>query len=97
VNETPVPQGWERVDADPAQAELHDALHPELTFQATERLYVGASEGTTGAIFADAGDELEVRSLGNNVARVTHVVDGTTALVQLSQLAGKVRPTPGLE
>ena len=81
------PEGWTRVEADPAQARLLEHLHPVRELEVHEPLYIGASEGTTGALLADAGERLEVRSIGNNVARVQNTVTGQSALVQLSQLA----------
>lgn len=93
----PMPEGWTRVEADEAQAELLEVLHPELAFVAEEPLFVGATVDTTGARLADAGDELAVRSIGNNVARVYNVATGLDALLQLSQLAGQVRRLEVLE
>lgn len=84
---TPMPEGWQRIEADEKQAQLLERLHPVLELELAEELYVAASEGCTGAFFAGVGDRLLVRSIGNNVARVEHGQNGQSVLVQLGQLA----------
>lgn len=87
------PEGWVRVDADPEQAALLELLHPVVVLELAAPLYLAATDDTTGARFAGVGDELAVRSIGNNVARVENRDTAESALVQVSQLAAcKPRP-----
>lgn len=81
------PEGWQRIEADPEQAELLELLHPVLELELDGRLFIGASDGCTGALLASPAERLRVRSIGNNVARVENTVTGETALVQVAQLA----------
>jgi hypothetical protein len=89
----PMPEGWERVDADPSQAALLELLHPVVVLELGEPLYLAATAETTGTRFAGPGDELAVRSIGNNVARVENRDTAESALVQVSQLA-ECQPRP---
>lgn len=84
---TPAPEGWQRIEADERQAALLEHLHPVVDLELADELYIAASEGTTGALFAGPGDQLRVRSIGNNVGRVENGRTGHSALVQLGQLA----------
>jgi hypothetical protein len=85
------PEGWTRIEADPAQAELLEFLHPARAMVATDRLVIAATEGVTGVTFAEPGEELEVRSIGNAVARVENLARaGESVLIPVSELAGKV-------
>jgi len=89
------PEGWQPVGADADAAELFELLHPEVTMVALERLVVAATDGVTGVTFAEPGDELAVRSVGNAVARVENLARaGESVLIQVHELAGKVTDDP---
>lgn len=87
------PVGWKPVTG----AELAKLLHPPIDFEATTEIRIGDrppayddDPGETGAVFAEAGDELTITSLGNAVARVYNEERACSAVFQLSQLDGKV-------